>query len=112
MAVIKEYRTVSVAVGPLMLVEDVQAGFARTGGNPFHINESSVKGKSLEVQDKAFWSNFGSAGINSSKRQGSFYRCSLHLGLKTWSAVSSMAWEAIDGGPDLIRTIDIDGRGY
>lgn len=75
MNVIKEYRTVSEVVGPLMIVEQVEG---------VHFNElveiqlhdgTKRQGQVLEVQeDKAMVQLFeGSSGINLEKSQGSFY---------------------------------------
>ena len=75
MSVIKEYRTVSEVVGPLMIVDQVEG---------VHYNElveiklhdgTTRQGQVLEVQeDKAMVQLFeGSSGINLEKRQSPLY---------------------------------------
>ena len=116
MAVIKEYRTVSEVVGPLMLVEDVQGvRFNELVEIRLH-NGEFRQGQVLEVQeDKALVQLFeGSAGINLASAKVRFTGKPLHLGVSEdmVGRVFNGMGEAIDGGPDLIpeQYLDIDGQ--
>ena len=76
MSVIKEYRTVSEVVGPLMIVDQV-AGVHFNELVEIQLHDGSKRqGQVLEVQeDKAMVQLFeGSSGIKSGKSQGSLYR--------------------------------------
>ena len=116
MAVIKEYRTVSEVVGPLMLVEDVQGvRFNELVEIRLH-NGEFRQGQVLEVQeDKALVQLFeGSVGINLASAKVRFTGKPLHLGVSEdmVGRVFNGMGEAIDGGPDLIpeQYLDIDGQ--
>ena len=95
MSVIKEYRTVSEVVGPLMIVDQVEG---------VHYNElveiklhdgTTRQGQVLEVQeDKAMVQLFeGSSGINLEKAKVRFTGRPLELPVsETWSDASLTGW--------------------
>ena len=90
MSVIKEYRTVSEVVGPLMIVDQV-AGVHFNELVEIQLHDGSKRqGQVLEVQeDKAMVQLFeGSSGINLEKAKFRFScRCQ-----KTWWVGFSMEW--------------------
>ncbi|HBJ53369.1 MAG TPA: V-type ATP synthase subunit B, partial [Streptococcus sp.] len=116
MNVIKEYRTVSEVVGPLMIVEQVEG---------VHFNElveiqlhdgSKRQGQVLEVQeDKAMVQLFeGSSGINLEKAKVRFTGRPLELPVSEdmVGRIFNGMGKPIDGGPDILpeKYLDIDGQ--
>ena len=115
MSVIKEYRTVSEVVGPLMIVDQVEG---------VHYNElveiklhdgTTRQGQVLEVQeDKAMVQLFeGSSGINLEK-PSPLYRTSLRTPVSEdmVGRIFNGMGKPIDGGPEIIpeKYLDIDGQ--
>ena len=116
MNVIKEYRTVSEVVGPLMIVEQVEG---------VHFNElveiqlhdgTKRQGQVLEVQeDKAMVQLFeGSSGINLEKAKVRFTGRPLELPVSEdmVGRIFNGMGKPIDGGPDILpeKYLDIDGQ--
>ena len=116
MSVIKEYRTVSEVVGPLMIVDQVEG---------VHYNElveiklhdgTTRQGQVLEVQeDKAMVQLFeGSSGINLEKAKVRFTGRPLELPVSEdmVGRIFNGMGKPIDGGPDIIpeKYLDIDGQ--
>lgn len=116
MAVIKEYRTVSEVVGPLMLVEDV-AGVQFNELVEIQTHDGELRqGQVLEVQeDKALVQLFeGSSGINLAKAKVRFTGQPLHLAVSEdmVGRIFNGMGQVIDGGPAIIaeQYLDIDGQ--
>ena len=116
MSVIKEYRTVSEVVGPLMIVDQVEG---------VHYNElveiklhdgTTRQGQVLEVQeDKAMVQLFeGSSGINLEKAKVRFTGRPLELPVSEdmVGRIFNGMGKPIDGGPEIIpeKYLDIDGQ--
>ena len=116
MNVIKEYRTVSEVVGPLMIVDRVEG---------VHFNElveiqlhdgTKRQGQVLEVQeDKAMVQLFeGSSGINLGKTKVRFTGHPLELPVSEdmVGRIFNGMGKPIDGGPDILpeKYLDIDGQ--
>ena len=116
MSVIKEYRTVSEVVGPLMIVDQVEG---------VHYNElveiklhdgATRQGQVLEVQeDKAMVQLFeGSSGINLEKAKVRFTGRPLELPVSEdmVGRIFNGMGKPIDGGPEIIpeKYLDIDGQ--
>lgn len=116
MNVIKEYRTVSEVVGPLMIVDDIKG---------VHYNELVTiqlqtgeirRGQVLEVhEDKAVVQLFeGSSGINLDKTKVRFTGHPLEIAVSEdmVGRIFNGMGRVIDGGPELIpeKYLDIDGQ--
>lgn len=116
MGVIKEYRTVSEVVGPLMIVEDIQGvQYNELVDIQLH-NGETRRGQVLEVhEDKAMVQLFeGSSGINLEKAKVRFAGHPLELPVSEdmVGRIFNGMGKPIDGGPELIpeKYLDIDGQ--
>ena len=116
MSVIKEYRTVSEVVGPLMIVEQVNnVSYNELVEIQLH-NGEIRRGQVLEIhEDKAMVQLFeGSSGINLEKSKIRFAGHALELAVSEdmVGRIFNGMGKPIDGGPDLIpeKYLDIDGQ--
>ena len=116
MGVIKEYRTVSEVVGPLMIVEDIQGvQYNELVDIQLH-NGETRRGQVLEVhEDKAMVQLFeGSSGINLEKAKVRFAGHPLELPVSEdmVGRIFNGMGKPIDGGPEFIpeKYLDIDGQ--
>ncbi|RCW16473.1 V-type ATP synthase subunit B [Streptococcus gallolyticus] len=116
MSVLKEYRTVSEVVGPLMIVDQV-SGVHYNELVEIKLHNGDVRqGQVLEVQeDKAMVQLFeGSSGINLEKAKVRFTGHPLELPVSEdmVGRIFNGMGKPIDGGPDLIpeKYLDIDGQ--
>lgn len=116
MSVIKEYRTASEVVGPLMIVEQVNnVSYNELVEIQLH-NGEIRRGQVLEIhEDKAMVQLFeGSSGINLEKSKIRFAGHALELAVSEdmVGRIFNGMGKPIDGGPDLIpeKYLDIDGQ--
>ena len=116
MSVLKEYRTVSEVVGPLMIVDQVEGiHFNELVEIKLH-NGEARQGQVLEVhEDKAMVQLFeGSSGINLEKAKVRFTGHPLELPVSEdmVGRIFNGMGKPIDGGPELIpeKYLDIDGQ--
>ncbi|WP_081105523.1 MATE family efflux transporter [Streptococcus gordonii] len=116
MSVIKEYRTVSEVVGPLMIVDQV-AGVHFNELVEIQLHDGSKRqGQVLEVQeDKAMVQLFeGSSGINLEKAKVRFTGRPLELPVSEdmVGRIFNGMGKPIDGGPAILpeKYLDIDGQ--
>ena len=116
MSVLKEYRTVSEVVGPLMIVDQVERiHFNELVEIKLH-NGEARQGQVLEVhEDKAMVQLFeGSSGINLEKAKVRFTGHPLELPVSEdmVGRIFNGMGKPIDGGPELIpeKYLDIDGQ--
>lgn len=116
MNVIKEYRTVSEVVGPLMIIEDIKGvKYNELVDIQLH-NGETRRGQVLEVHEgKAVVQLFeGSSGINLERAKVRFAGHPLELPVSEdmVGRIFNGMGKSIDGGPDLIpeKYLDIDGQ--
>lgn len=116
MSVIREYRTVSEVVGPLMIVDQV-AGVHYNELVDIKLHNGEMRqGQVLEVHDdKAMVQLFeGSSGINLAKAKVRFTGHPLELAVSEdmVGRIFDGMGKPIDGGPELIaeKYLDIDGQ--
>lgn len=116
MSVIKEYRTVSEVVGPLMIVDQVK-GVKYNELVQIRLHNGELRqGQVLEVQeDKAMVQLFeGSSGINLEQAKVRFTGRPLELAVSEdmVGRIFNGMGKSIDGGPDLLpeKYLDIDGQ--
>lgn len=116
MARIKEYRTASEVVGPLMIIEGVEGVKYNEQVEILMQSGERRQGQVLEIQeDKAMVQLFeGSKGINLEKSKIRFSGRSLHLPVSEdmIGRVFNGMGKVMDGGPELIaeKHLDIDGQ--
>ncbi|MGT2887516.1 V-type ATP synthase subunit B [Streptococcus didelphis] len=116
MTVLKEYRTVSEVVGPLMIVDQVSGVHYNELVEITLQNGEIRQGQVLEVhEDKAMVQLFeGSSGINLKKTKVRFTGRPLELAVSEdmVGRIFDGMGKPIDGGPDLIpeKYLDIDGQ--
>ncbi|VTS12373.1 V-type ATP synthase subunit B [Streptococcus pseudoporcinus] len=116
MARIKEYRTVSEVVGPLMIVDQVSGVHYNELVDITMQNGDKRQGQVLEVHhDKAVVQLFeGSSGINLAKSKVRFTGHPLELAVSEdmVGRIFDGMGKPLDGGPELIaeKFLDIDGQ--
>ncbi|NLO82552.1 MAG: V-type ATP synthase subunit B [Clostridiales bacterium] len=113
---LKEYRTITEVVGPLMLVEHVEGAKFNELVEIEQANGEVRRGRVLEVDgDKALVQLFeGSHGLRISDSKARFLGRSIELGVSRdmLGRVFDGMGRTIDGGPDIIpkKRMDINGE--